>query len=182
MEGMKRSLVCLLSVAGLTLGFSVPAFAQDPQSATPARELAQLLADKKLDSIAARVPGSPDEFAAALAFPGQMIVVWAKFSAPAMLNEKIIKREYREAYLDLNSASTPASRHFVTDLGADGLRKGGKNQPADSHEVAAKNMRFDGSWKEDKMSESDYVKAHADADAAYSKVLAILIAQMKQPS
>ena len=111
-----------------------------------------------------------------------MIVVWAKFSAPAMLNEKIIKQEYKEAYLDLNSASTPDSRHFVTDLGADGIRKGGKNQPADSHDMVAKNMRFDGSWKEDKMSEADYLKAHAEADAAYAKVLVILIEQMKKPS
>jgi hypothetical protein len=182
MEGMKRPLFSLLSVAGLVLGLTVPAFAQDPQSSAPARELAQLLADKKMDSIAARIPGSPDEFAAALAFPGQMIVVWAKFSAPAMLNEKIIRGDYREAYLDLNSASTPDSRHFITDLGADGLRKGGKNQPSDSHDVATKNMRFDGSWKEDKMSEADYMKAHTEADAAYAKVLAVLIAQMKQPS
>jgi len=182
MEGMKRCLFSLLSVAGLALSLTAPAFAQDPQSAAPARELAQLLADKKLDSIAARVPGSPDEFAAALVFPGQMIVVWAKFSAPAMLNEKIIKREFKEAYLDLNSASTPDSRHFVTDLGADGIRKGGKNQPADSHDMVAKNMRFDGSWKEDKMSEADYLKAHTDADAAYAKVLAILIEQIKKPS
>ena len=70
----------------------------------------------------------------------------------------------------------------MTDLGADGLRKGGKNQPADSHDMTAKNMRFDGSWKEDKMSEADYVKAHTDADAAYAKVLAILIEQIKKPS
>ncbi len=182
MEGMKRPLFSLLSVAGLVLGLTGPAFAQDSQSSAPARELAQILADQKLDSIAARVPGSPDEFAAALAFPGQLIVVWAKFSAPAILNEKIIKRDYREAYLDLNSASTPDSRHFVTDIGADGLRKGGKNQPADSHDVAAKSMRFDGSWREDKMSEAEYLKAHTEADAAYAKVLAILITQMKKPS
>jgi hypothetical protein len=182
MEGMKRLLFSLPLIAGLVLGLTVSAFAQDPVSSAPARELAQLLADKKLDSFAARMPGSPDEFAAALVFPGQMIVVWAKFSAPTMLNEKIIRRDYKEAYLDLNSASTPDSRHFVTDLGADGLRKGGKNQPADSHDMVAKNMRFDGSWKEDKMSEADYVKAHTEADASYAKVLGILIEQMKKPS
>jgi hypothetical protein len=182
MEGMKRLLFSLPLIAGLVLGLTVPAFAQDPVSSAPARELAQLLADKKLDSIAARMPGSPDEFAAALVFPGQMIVVWAKFSAPTMLNEKIIRRDYKEAYLDLNSASTPDSRHFVTDLGADGLRKGGKNQPVDSHDMVAKNMRFDGSWKEDKMSEADYIKAHTEADASYAKVLGVLIEQMKKPS
>jgi len=182
MEGMKRPLFRLLSVAGLVLGLTPPAFAQDPQSSAPARELAQLLADKKLDSVAARMPGTPDEFAAALVFPGQMIVVWARFSAPTVLNEKIIKREFREAYIDLNSASSPESRHFITDMGADGIRRGAKNQPADSHDVGAKNMRFDGSWKEDKMSEQDYVKAHAEADEAYTKVLGILIEQIKKPS
>jgi hypothetical protein len=182
MEGMKHPLSRLLSVAGLVLGLTSPAFAQDPQSAAPARELAQLLADRKLESVAARMPGTPDEFAAALAFPGQMIVIWAKFSAPSVLNEKIIKREFREAYIDLNSASSPESRHFVTDLGADGIRRGGKNQPSDSHDVGGKSMRFDGNWKEDKMSEQDYVKAYAEADAAYAKVLGILIEQMKKSS
>ena len=182
MEGMKHPLFRLSSVAGLVLGLTLPAFAQDPQSAAPARELAQLLADRKLESVAARMPGTPDEFAAALAFPGQMIVVWARFSAPSVLNEKILKREFREAYIDLNSASSPESRHFVTDLGADGIRRGGKNQPADSHDVGGKSMRFDGSWKEDKMSEQDYVKALTEADAAYAKVLGILIEQMKKPS
>jgi hypothetical protein len=178
---MELHLSRLLSTAALSLAFTLPAFAQDPQSAAPARELAQLLSDKKLDSIAARVPGTPDEFAAALVFPGQMIVVSAKFSAPAVLNEKIINRQFREAYLDLNSASTPASRNFFTDLGADGVRKGGKNQPADSHDVGTKTVRFDGSWREDKMSEQDYMKALAEADASYAKVLAILIEQMKKP-
>ena len=178
---MKFPLSRLLPTVALTLAFTLPASAQDPQSAAPARELAQLLADKKLDSIAARVPGTPDEFAAALVFPGQLIVVSAKFTAPTVLNEKIINKEFREAYLDLNSASTPASRNFYTDLGADGVRKGGKNLPADSHDVGTKTVRFDGSWREDKMSEQDYMKALADADAGYTKVLGILIEQIKKP-
>ena len=172
-----------LALALCLLGpFLSPAFAQDPQSAAPARELAQLLADKKLESFAARIPTGPDEFAATMAFPGQLIVVWAKFSAPSVLNEKIIKGEYREAYVDLNSASDPASRHFVTDLGADGIRKGGKNQPADSHDIGAKSIRFDGSWREDKMSEKEYMQALADADAAYTKVLNHLLEQLKKAS
>ena len=144
--------------------------------------LAQLLADRKLDSFAVRIPNSPDEFAATLAFPGQLIVVWAKFSAPAVLNEKIIKRAYRDAYIDLNSASEVATRNFVTDLGADGVRRGGKNQPSDSHDIGNKSMRFDGSWREDKMSEKEYLQALSDSDAAYSKVLALLVEQLKKAS
>ena len=166
----------------LFAALAAPVSGQEPQSAAPAKELAQLLAERKLDSFAARMPNSADEFAATLVFPGQLIVVWAKFSAPAMLNEKIIKRAYRDAYIDLNSATDPATRHFVTDLGADGMRNGGKNQPADSHDIGAKSIRFDGSWREDKMSEKDYLQALTDADAAYAKVLGVLLEQLKKAS
>jgi hypothetical protein len=177
---MSLSRFLVLSVT-LTL-ISAPAFAQEPQSAAPARELAQLLQAQKLDSIATKLPDNEDEFAAALMFPGQMIVVWGKFTAPAYINEKILKREYREAYIDLNSASVVETRHFVTDIGADGIRKGERDEPADSHDVGNKVMRFDGDWREDKMSEDAYNKAHAEADAAYSKVLQALVAKVKAPS
>ena len=178
---MTRLLRVALTAGLLVLPVS-HAFAQEPQSAAAAKELAQLLAARKLDSFAVRVPNSADEFAATLAFPGQLIVVWAKFAAPAVLNEKIIKREYREAYIDLNSASDPASRNIVTYLGSDGVRRGGKNQPSDSHDVGPKSVRFDGSWREDKMSEKDYMQALSDADAAYTKMLGVLLEQLKKAS
>ena len=102
--------------------FAVGAAAQEPKSAAPAKELAQLLAAKKLDSIAARMPDSREEFVGALAFPGQLMVVWAKTTRPGVVNEKLIRKEYKEVYIDLNSASILETRHFVTDLGPDGLR------------------------------------------------------------
>jgi hypothetical protein len=170
----------LALAASLLTPFLAPAFAQDPQSAAPARQLAQLLAERKLDSFAARMTSAPDEFAATMAIPGQLIVVWAKFSAPTVLNEKIIKGAYRDAYVDLNSASDPVSRNFVTDLGADGIRKGGKNQPSDSHDIGSKSIRFDGSWREDKMSEKEYMQALTDADSAYARVLTQLLEQLKK--
>ena len=170
-----------LSLAFTTV-FTVGAAAQEPVSAGPAKELAQLLASKKLDSIAARMPDSREEFVGALAFPGQLMVVWAKSSAPEYVQEKLIRKEYREVYIDLNSASVVESRHFVTDLGPDGLRAkpGQKLGPADSHDAGAKTMRFDGSWREDKMSEADYMKAHAEADAAYAKAVQALIDEIKK--
>lgn len=173
--------LALVLTAGLGAG-AANALAQDSQSAAPAKELAQLLSSRKLDSVATRMPDSRDEFIGALAFPGQLMVVWAKTTAPAVVNEKLIRKEYREVYIDLNSASIADSRHFVTDLGADGLRpkpdtKGG---PADTHDAGAKNMRFDGSWKEDKMKEVDYLKAYADADAAYAKAVQALLAELKK--
>ena len=63
---------CLYGPCALSAG---TAAAQEPKSAAPAKELAQLLASKKLDSIAARMPDSREEFVGALVFPGQMMVV-----------------------------------------------------------------------------------------------------------
>jgi hypothetical protein len=172
----------LVLSAALTTVFTVGAAAQEPKSAAPAKELAQLLAAKKLDSIAARMPDNREEFIGALAFPGQLMVVWAKTTAPAVVNEKLINKAYKEVYIDLNSASVVESRHFVTDLGPDGLRHKPvqKQGPSDSHDLGAKSMRFDGSWREDKMSEADYMKAHAEADAAYAKAVQALIEEIKK--
>jgi len=170
--------------AGLCAVFATGAAAQEPKSAAPAKELAQLLASKKLDSIAARMPEDRDEFVGALAMPGQLMVVWAKTSAPAVVNEKLLNKEYKEVYIDLNSASIIESRHVVMDLGTDGLkvRPDQKAGPADSHDVAAKSMRFDGTWKDKKMSEADYMKSHAEADAAYAKAVQALIDELKKTS
>ena len=164
--------------------FVPAAWAQEPKSAAPAKELSQLLTTRKIDSIAARMPDSLEEFVGALTFPGQLMVVWAKTSAPAVVNEKLIRKEYREVYIDLNSASIAETRHFVTDLGPDGLRPrpDQRQGPADSHDLGAKTMRFDGSWREDKMSEADYMKAHAEADAAYARAIQALIDELKKSS
>jgi hypothetical protein len=163
---------------------AAPAWAQEPKSSAPAKELSQLLSSRKLESIAARMPGSTEEFVGALTFPGQLMVVWAKTSAPSVVNEKLLRKDYREVYIDLNSASIVDTRHFVTDLGPDGLRArpDSKQGPADSHDLGTKSMRFDGSWREDKMSEDEYMKAHAAADEAYAKAIQALIDEIKKAS
>ena len=188
MGGMKsfapRSPLMNLLVLVCCAGFAPAAWAQEPKSAAPAKELSQLLASRKIDSIAARMPDSLEEFVGALTFPGQLMVVWAKTSAPSVVNEKLIRKDYREVYIDLNSASIAETRHFVTDLGPDGLRPrpDQRQGPADSHDMGAKSMRFDGSWREDKMSEAEYMKAHAEADAAYAKAIQALIDELKKSS
>jgi hypothetical protein len=179
-----RAPVSPISISLVLLVLAAPAWAQDPVSAAPAKELMQLLSERKIDSIAARMPDSTEEFVGALTFPGQLMVVWAKSSAPAYVNEKLIKGQYREVYVDLNSASITETRHFVTDLGPDGLRPrpAQRQGPADTHDLGNKSMRFDGNWREDKMSEDDYMKAHAAADAAYAKAVQALIAELKKSS
>ena len=171
----------ILSAALCLLGAGA-ASAQEPVSAGPAKELSQLLSSRKMESIAARI--STEEFVGALTFPGQLMVVWAKTSAPSVVNEKLIKKEYREVYIDLNSASIVETRHFVTDLGPDGLRAKPENRqgPADTHDLGTKSMRFDGSWREDKISEAEYMKAHVEADAAYAKAIQALIDELKKSS
>lgn len=178
------SLISLLLVIAAIAVMAAPASAQEPKSAAPAKELAQLLSSRKIDSIAARMPDSKEEFVGALSFPGQLMVVWAKTSAPSVVNEKLIKKEYREVYIDLNSASIIDTRHFVTDLGPDGLRVRPETRqgPADSHDVGTKSMRFDGNWREDKMSEAEYMKAHAAADEAYARAIQALIEELKKAS
>ena len=64
------------------------------------------------------MPDSREEFVGALTFPGQLMVVWAKTSAPAVVNEKLIKKEYREVYIDLNSASIMRDPPFRDRPGA----------------------------------------------------------------
>ena len=171
-----------LAAAALCAVFATGAAAQEPKSAAPAKELSQLLASMKLDSIAARMPDSREEFVGALAFPGQLMVVWAKSAAPAYVNEKLVRKEYKEVYIDLNSASIVESRHFITDLGPDGLKvkPDQKQGPADSHDIGGKSLRFDGNWRGVKMSEQDYLKAYGEADAAYAKAIQALIDELKK--
>lgn len=171
-------------VGGLLVGLlmAAPALAQDAKSAAGAKELGALLASKKLDSIAVRDPNAPDTFIAALAFPTQMIVVSAKYAAPPLLNEKLARREYRDVYIELNSASVPESRMIVTDLGVDGLRakKAKKDDPVDMRDAAGKPFMFDGSWREDKISEADYMKVFAETDEHYARMITMLLAEAKK--
>ena len=170
------------AAVALTALVGTTAWAQDGKSAPGARELAQVLAGKKLDAIAAKDPGAPDAFVAALTFPGQLMVISARYSAPALLNERLARREYRDVYIELNAASLVESRIFVTDIGADGLRPKGvkRDDPIDLRDTAGKPFRFDGSWREDKMSEADYMKMYSDADGHYAQMVALLLAEAKK--
>lgn len=166
----------------MTAVMAVPALAQDAKSAAGAKELAQVLAAKKLDAIAVRDPVAPDTFIAALAFPSQLIVISAKYPAPPLLNERLARAEYRDVYIELNSASVLDSRMIVTDLNADGLRakKAKRDDPLDSREAAGKAFSFDGNWREDKMSEADYMKIFGETDEHYSRMLSVLLGQAKK--
>lgn len=168
----------LLATAPLT-----PALAQDAKSAVLVKELTALMQQRKLDSVAARHPGTDDQFVAALYFPGQLLIVTARSTAPAVVNEKLHRREFRDVYIDLNSASIPESRIMISDGGADGLRPTRlENQPFDTHDGAGKSIRFDGNWREDRMSEKDYMTSFSAAEEAYLAAVTALLTELKKTS
>lgn len=159
------------------------AVAQASKSSVAAKELGDTLDRLKLDSIAAADPADPGTYVAALYFPGaQLLVVSAKYSAPVLLDAKLTKKDFRDIYIDLSSASIPATKVFIMDQAANGLFfKPENDQPADSWEQANKTTTmFDGDWKKAKLSEEDYTKAYNAADARYARILALLSEQAKK--
>ena len=172
----------LTAVLGLAL--SAAAQAQEPKSAALAKQLAAALDAGKLDSIAAKDPSAPDVFVGALYFPGvQILVVCAKYTVPTLLIDKLAKKEYREVYIDLNSASVPETKVFVEDLGADGLKaERSENQPYDAYEIGGKRVMFNSDWKAQKLSKEEYMKAFTAGDERYSQLLSALLDQLKKTS
>jgi hypothetical protein len=177
---MVNTCIAVILVSAL-LAAPNAASAQEAKSPELAKQLAQLLDAKKLDAMAAADPQNLGSYTAALYMPSaQLLVVIGKYAAPPLLNEKIGKKDYRDVYIDLNSASTAGSKVFVMDLNADGLvARPGDNAGTDSVEQGGKQIAFDGDWKKAKMSEADYMKAFGQAEAAYAHALELLIAQVK---
>jgi hypothetical protein len=162
-----------------SLGVAVP-IDQTSKSASAVKELTQALEAAKLDSIAAADPSDPGTFVAALYLAGsQLLVVSAKYAAPALLTAKIKTKEYRDVYIDLSSAFVAGSKVFIIDQNCDGLIAKPNDGAPDSWE-GAKPVSFDGEWKKAKMSEEEYMKAFATADERYTRALALLTAQAKQ--
>jgi hypothetical protein len=169
-------------VAGvLVLCAAVAGQAQEAKSGPLAKQLAAALDAMKIDSVAAKDPANPGVYIGALYIPNfQLLVIANSYSAPSLLDTRIAKKEYRDVYIDLNSATTAATRLFVEDLGADGVKaKREDNQGFDAVENKGARTVFDGDWRKQKMSEEDYMKAFAAADERYAQVLTALLAQMK---
>ena len=135
-----------------------PAVAQESASAPLAQQLAAALNGAQLDSIAAKDSQSEDLYVAALFFPGRLLVVSARMEAPVYVDEKIALRNYRDVYIDLNTAAIANTKLLITDGGADGLRDG---DPVDSVNPG------DGS-----------VMPFSEADANYARMLQVLLTEV----
>jgi hypothetical protein len=161
--------------------FAGPAFAgQDSKSSELAKQLAQLLEQKKMDSFAAPDAQNAGVFVAALYYPGtELLVVSAKHFNPPVMADKVDKKQFQDAYAELNSGATAGTKILVMDTFADGLiAKPGNGNAPDSVDGTT-STTFDGNWKKAKQSEEDYMKAFQAADAAYSHALEVLLAKLK---
>jgi hypothetical protein len=178
-RGTTRLLIGLLMLVVM----STTAAAQEGKSAALAKDLTTLLDTAKLTAIAAKDPSDPEAFVAAMYFSGsQLLLVSAKYVPAVILNGKIDKKDYQEIYIDLNSASVASTRVFIEDLGADGLKAEHEEGTAfDSIDRGGKRTLFDANWrKEQKLTDEQYAKLFADADALYARLLHALINQAKR--
>lgn len=172
----------IVAASALAVALLVPVSAQETRSGAAAKELAQLMEKAQLDSVAAAMPDTTDAFVAAMFIPGQLMIVSARYAAPSLLREKIMKKEYREVYVDLNSAATPKTRVFIEDLNSDGLvARPDDDVGFDTYETTDSRLAFDGEWKKQKLSEDEYRKRFAEADTAYAGMLAALLNELKKP-
>lgn len=182
MADLQRAALRVATVFVVLLAMS-PAVAQESKSAALANELAKLLDARKLDSIAAKGAGA-DQFVGALYFAGsQLLVVSARYSVPQRMSENLVQKNYRDVYIDLNSASIPESKIFISDLGANGLQsRRADNQPFDTVDMGGKSYAFDGDWGRAKISEGDYMKAFQTTEQEYTRMLEALVAELKKTS
>jgi len=175
-----------LLTAALAVAVAAPAAAEDAKpskSSVQAAALAKQLAQAKLQYIATKDPTEPGRFLAAMHLPGgQMMLVSAKYGAPALLNEKVLLGKFEDAYIDLNSASEAATRIIIEDIRADGFALSkSKDMMRDSFEANGKRVIFDFDWRKQKLTEAEYFSTLEAADAQYARMLELLIAEAQKP-
>lgn len=172
-----RSLV----VAAVLVLVPALAAAQESRSAALAGELAKLLDSRKLDSMAAKLDG--DQYAGALYFAGsQLLAVKARYIVPERMDVQLAARSYRDVYIDLNSASVPASKVLISDFGVNGLFARRRDNQFDTADLGGRSYTFDGDPGRQKLSDQEYAKAFQSADAEYVSILEALIAELKKSS
>lgn len=184
-----RSRLVVLAAAAAVMLSSAHAGAQDAtsKSAAPTKELVALLegrVDSGMAFLAARLPDGPADYVGALYLPSvpQLLVVIAHFEPAVLMDERLAKRDYREAYTDLNSASKVGTRIFFEDLKCDGFlpRREGSD-PFDMYtEANGRRVQFDGDADKQKMSSQEYAATFAKADDLYTKAVQALLVEAKK--
>jgi len=174
--------VLLVSLLGTG---AVAAQAPAPESTSSAlvKQLVTLMSERKLDTVAATDPETPDRFVAAMAFPDvQLLVVAAKHPTPAWVRAQLVQKQYRDIYGALQQVPIQEGQIFFHDLGCDGLR----GEPGETidimYERGTTQTLFDGDWKKAGLSEDAYRKKFQDAEAQYSRLLTLLVQALRRQS
>jgi hypothetical protein len=165
--------VALVSLVALRADPKSAAWSEESQSAAKAATVTTLLNAQKLDAIAAREDPQTGRFAAALYYPGvQLLVVSAVHPQPDLIEQRIVARKYRDAYLDLQGPATEKGRFFVLDLKADGLKRTRGDAAFDQTYInGTDRISYDGDWTSQKMSRSKYDQRFKRDDERYVQML-----------
>ena len=170
-----------MALGVLSLCLPVTAAAQVSKSAGVAKELVQVLNEKKLEAIAAKVPTGDGNFAAALYFPNvQLLVIAGNYSAPQLMEPRLAGKQYRDTYMELSGTIAPNSKIFVQDMGEPGLSQKKQENMYDTWNQGGKIVMFDGEPDKQKMSDAEYQKMFAAADEEYAKILGALLVEAKK--
>jgi hypothetical protein len=150
------------------------------RSGTLAKQLGAALQERGLEAVAARDPDESDRFVAALFYPNaQLLVISARYASPPLLEARLSQKQYRDVYLDLGSAPIPNSSVLVHDMSADGLCDR-RDKSADILYEGNVTSMFDADWKSHDRSEHEYMQRLLDADERYSRMLELLLAEVKR--
>src|SRR5687768_3000937 len=112
----------ILSLFAMWVAMLAAAGAAQASSPDLAAELVRLMNERKVTALAARDSAEDGRFVAAMLAGPQLLVIRARYSAPALLRERLLKGEYQQIYGDLHGAGDRQGRVFVIDSGADGLK------------------------------------------------------------
>lgn len=174
-------MTALVGYAVCCLFALMPAGALGNEGSSPsvAKDLVSAMTARQMDAIAAPDPDEPGRFVAALVFPGvQMLVVTARYPSPERLQQMIARRQFREAYSELQEG-TATNRLFFHDMGCDGL--GTESDGADVlYEGSTAQTVFDGKWDAQSLTASAYAEKFKTADERYTRVLTVLLSAVKR--
>jgi hypothetical protein len=153
------------------------------QAASPelAAELARLMNERKVTAISAPDPAEPGRFVAAMLAGPQLLVIRSRYSAPAVLRERILKGEHQEVYADLHSAGDQQGRTFIMDSGADGLKLARESSDVAWRDGTTQAI-FNMDWKTQKLKEADYRRTFDEDQKAYAEMLNTLVGAIKTAS
>src|SRR5688500_5923646 len=145
-----------------------------------AAELVRLMNERNATVLSARDPADEGRFIAAMLAGPQLLVIRARYSAPALLRERILKSEHQQVYGDLHSAGDKQGRVFVIDSGADGLKLARDSSDVSWRDAETQTI-FNLDWKGQKLKEADYRRRFEEDDKSYPEMLSARIGAMKSP-